>query len=124
MIMMRKSCRRDFSLPRRDGATLKVKESSVTEAKFKGVCDLDDEDHHNHNYHFKYHCTPWRLSRRHLDDEDHHNHNYHDQDHLLTRIVTEARFKGVCDEQDLVDSYVMIIMMIIMMIIIVSNGKQ
>ena len=44
MIMMRKSCRRDFSLHRRDGATLKVKESSVTEAKFKGVCDLDDED--------------------------------------------------------------------------------
>ena len=42
MIMMRKSCRRNFSLPRRGSAALKVKESTVTEAKFKGACRSDD----------------------------------------------------------------------------------
>ena len=43
MIMMTKSWRRNLSLCRREGATLKVKEETVTEGEFKGD-DCDDDD--------------------------------------------------------------------------------
>ena len=43
MMMMTKSCRRNLSLCRREGATLKVKEETVTEGEFKGD-DCDDDD--------------------------------------------------------------------------------